>query len=113
MVSDEKHIGIDIEEIHPRIDTLSKKFVNEKEFTFIDQINRVEKLHVIWGAKEVLYKIYSRGGVDFRKDLRVDQFEYSSKGRCKAFIKKFDFEESFIVYYLTLDGYMIAYSKGE
>jgi len=110
MVADEKHIGIDIEEIHPRIDVLAKKFVNEEEFTFIDQKNRFEKLHVIWGAKEVLYKIYSRGGVDFKKDLHVNQFEYSTKGECKAFIKKFDLEESFIVYYESLGGYMIAYA---
>lgn len=112
MVADESRIGIDIEEIHPRIDVLAKKFVSEKEFSFIDQKNRFEKLHVIWGAKEVLYKIYSRGGVDFKKDLHVNQFEYSTKGECIAFIKKFDFEESFIVYYRSLGGYMITYAVG-
>ncbi len=110
MVADGKPIGIDIEEIHPRIDVLAKKFVNEQEFSFIDQNNRFEKLHVIWGAKEVLYKIYSRGGVDFKKDLHVSPFEYAANGECNALIKKFDFEESFIVYYEKLGGYMIAYA---
>jgi 4'-phosphopantetheinyl transferase len=102
-------LGIDIEEIHPRIERLALKFVNAEESIFIDQINRQHKLHVLWGAKEVLFKIYSKGNVDFRKDLCVSKFDLAESGYCFASIKKNDFERNLIVYYHQLDNYMLAY----
>lgn len=88
MIAEQSRIGIDIEEIHPRIERLARKFVNDEENAFIGQDHRIEMIHVIWGAKEVLYKIHSRGSVDFKKDLLVSQFEFNETGNCHAFIKK-------------------------
>jgi 4'-phosphopantetheinyl transferase len=113
MTCDNARIGIDIEKIHPRIEKLAPKFVNEKEFGFIDSLDRQKKLHIIWGAKEVLFKIYSKGNVDFRKELQVEPFENSTKGICKASIKKTDFEKNLIVYYEQIGSYMLTYSIEE
>ena len=106
-------IGIDIEEIHPRIERLARKFVNETESTFIEGNHRQKKLHVIWGAKEVLFKIYSKGGVDFKRELMVSPFEILSNGLCHASIKKNDFDKNLIVYYHELSGYMLAWALVE
>src|SRR5258706_451592 len=35
---------------------------------------RIETLHVIWGAKEVLFKIHGKGGLDFKKQMHVHPF---------------------------------------
>jgi 4'-phosphopantetheinyl transferase len=113
MLSDAGKTGIDIEEIHPRIELLAKKFVNENEKSFIMHANQMRIYHVIWGAKEVLFKIYSRGGIDFRKDLHVNPFEYQVDGSCYASIKKNEYERSFHVYYHEMSGYMLAYTVGE
>jgi 4'-phosphopantetheinyl transferase EntD len=109
MIAEGSRIGIDIEVIHPRIETLSRKFVNERERDFINQ-DVFEKLHIIWGAKEVLFKVYSLGGLDFRKDMLVEPFEYQTNGSCHAFIKKKLYEKNFHVYYQRINQYMVVWT---
>ena len=55
MTGNSGRIGVDIEIIHPRIEVLSIKFLNEEVKKYVDGSTRIEKLNVIWGAKEVLY----------------------------------------------------------
>ena len=75
MKADSSRIGVDIEIIHPRIEILSRKFLSENEKPDLADPKHLEKLHVMWGAKEVLYKIHSIGGIDFKKDFDLsDKF---------------------------------------
>lgn len=110
MNASESSIGIDIEFLHPRIQKLSQKFLNdfEKRNTADDTI---EKLHVIWGAKEVLYKIHSIGGLDFKKDFQVHPFDCRDSGELKASIVKQGFEEDFLISYEKTDQYMLTWTQ--
>jgi len=110
MISEKPGIGIDIEEIHPRILKLSSKFLSTEEIKMIHPGDPLEKIHVMWGAKEVLYKIHSIGGIDFRKDLYVDPFDYSDNGEIKASIKKYGSNESFNIHFEKLDNFMLTWS---
>jgi 4'-phosphopantetheinyl transferase len=110
MIGNGNRIGIDLEMIHPRIIGLSRKFLNEEETAFITENDKLEMLHVIWGAKEVLFKIHSIGSIDFKKDLLVCPFQYNPDGIVRAFIKKKSFEKDFIVYYKKFKEYMISWS---
>ncbi|MBP6695338.1 MAG: hypothetical protein KA161_09425, partial [Saprospiraceae bacterium] len=53
----------------------------------------LDALHVYWGAKEAMYKIYGRKEIDFKKELFVDAFTiqdghvFSSGDIMKAGIK--------------------------
>lgn len=64
-------VGIDIEAQRPQIRKLSVKFVSETEQLRWGNGLTDEALHLIWGAKEVLYKLYSKGGLDFKTDLSI------------------------------------------
>jgi phosphopantetheinyl transferase len=110
MISNSGSIGIDIEEIHPRIEVISKKFLGAEEIKYNFNKQKFEHLHVIWGAKEVLYKIYAKGGVDFKKDLFVSPFVYSSKGKVHARITKEDMQKEFTVYYDKIDKYLLTWA---
>ena len=103
-------IGIDIESINPRILKLAQKFLSENEKEHVITDNRLEKFHVIWGAKEVLYKIHSIGGINFKKDLLVHSFKYENSGIIDASILKKGYEENFKVRYEKLDGYMLTWA---
>lgn len=62
-------LGIDIEEVRERILKLSHKFISDKDLC---PFEGVKKAHFIWGAKEVLYKIYSLKELDFNTNLLVE-----------------------------------------
>jgi 4'-phosphopantetheinyl transferase len=79
-----KTAGVDIETIDKRILTLSRKFLSANELATLPDQNLTEHLQIIWGAKEVLYKIYSRKGLDFKNHLKTGPFNFSLKGELFA-----------------------------
>ena len=105
-------IGVDIEFIHPRIEKLSQKFLGDAEKLALSDENKIEKLHVIWGAKEVLYKIHSIGGIDFKKDLFVHPFDYHVNGELKASILKKSFKQDYKISYEKTDQCMLTWAIG-
>ncbi len=105
-------IGVDIEFIHPRIEKLSQKFLSDDEKLAVSDENKIEKLHVIWGAKEVLYKIHSIGGIDFKKDLSVHPFDYHVNGELKASILKKGFKQDYKISYEKTDQCMLTWAIG-
>lgn len=109
MISESGRIGIDIEVLHERIKKLSQKFIGEKEKTDIGEEIAIEKLHVYWGAKEVLYKIHGIGGIDFKKDLFVQSFQYTDFGILHASILKINSERDVNIYWERSGKYMITW----
>lgn len=69
-------VGVDIEEQRESIGKIAHKFISEKDRT---PYVGIKHQHLIWGGKEVLYKIYSKRELDFIKHLNVD-FETDKKG---------------------------------
>jgi phosphopantetheinyl transferase len=69
-----KPVGIDIEEVTPRILPLFTRFMSEKEVTDNDTNNLIE-LYYYWCAKEAMYKWYAKGNLDFIEDLQVNKIE--------------------------------------
>jgi phosphopantetheinyl transferase len=59
IISDSFGVGLDLERIHPRIEKIAHKFVSPEEEKIIQGKNSLEKLFVIWGVKEVLFKVNS------------------------------------------------------
>ena len=74
-VSSNKPVGIDIEEITPRIERITRRFLHEAEIDFLRPKDKLTMLYLIWCAKEAMYKLYGRKAVDFAKDIRVLPFE--------------------------------------
>lgn len=73
-------VGVDIERHREQIERIAHKFsgagaVQELE----DRSQRIEKLTAIWGAKESIYKILDRRGLSFKNDIRIDDFQLTSK----------------------------------
>ena len=109
MISKDLLIGIDLEVIHPRIEKLAQKFLNEKEIKSLIGPNQLEKMHVMWGAKEVLYKIHSIGNIDFKRDLIVHPFKYNGTGNLKATLAKKGYEADFKISYSRSEKYMLTW----
>jgi 4'-phosphopantetheinyl transferase len=67
-------IGIDVQYITEKIDRIKHKFLSEKEYQHYSEYQNLLMLHIYWGAKESLFKVYGLGSVDFKKHLYIEPF---------------------------------------
>ncbi len=109
IISEQCTVGIDLERIHPRIEKIANKFVSREEEKFLTGKNRVEKLFVIWGAKEVLFKMNSIGELIFKEHLLVMPFDFNASGGVKASVLKKNFHKNYSLHYNLLDDLLITY----
>lgn len=103
IISDSFGVGLDLERIHPRIEKIAHKFVSPAEEKIISGKNSLEKLFLIWGVKEVLFKMHSIGELIFKEHLQVYPFDFSSNGSVQAKISKGTFQKKYSLRY-TLAG---------
>jgi 4'-phosphopantetheinyl transferase len=112
IVSD-KSIGIDMEMQREKVITIAEKFL-EPEFAFLDptKLNEyMQKLIVLWGVKEAVYKMVSRKGLSFKQHIEVFNFELSDKKGTAAVI----FEEVNIqcpFFYEEIEDFTLVYCLG-
>ena len=74
-IASKKEVGIDIQIQVEKITRIAKKFCSESEYNNLDKKYFIPSLHVIWGAKESIYKAYGRRNLDFKKDISIEAFE--------------------------------------
>lgn len=69
VVASPYHVGVDIQEIVDKMERLAVKFLHPVRefwaFTLLDK-------HVLWGAKEAMYKAYGKKGIDFKDQMGVN-----------------------------------------
>ena len=111
MISESHHVGVDLERIHPRIEKITHKFLSVNEKKRIPSENRLLYYYIIWGAKEVLYKIYGKEGLLFSENILTDPFEIKDKGMLNAVIHLPDTpEQRFRVHYEFTGDLLLTYS---
>ncbi len=73
--------GIDLQRRVDKITKLRSKFERLDERAFIErQPDEVGALHVLWGAKESLFKLWGRRLIDWHEHLIVFEFEHAPGG---------------------------------
>lgn len=77
--------GIDIEYRSDRVLKIRRRFLSPAENAAIDPLHEAEHLLVHWCAKETLFKMIRREGVDFISHLHVRPFEYALSGRIEVY----------------------------
>lgn len=104
-------VGIDVQIGTSKIDRIARKFISEEEFTYINvHENTMDYHHVLWGAKESLYKAYGRRKVEFREHLMVHPFVYNDKGgKISGQVMMPDYEGAFDIYYHKINEYYLVY----
>ncbi len=112
IVSRDQRVGIDIEKIRGKIAEVASKFVNEAEQNFIPNSKKLDYLHIIWGAKEGLYKIGGgRRFVSFRNHMFVKPFALDEKGRFQCWIKDGARSACFDGFYRRIEDVYVVYCK--
>ncbi|MEM6396407.1 MAG: 4'-phosphopantetheinyl transferase superfamily protein [Bacteroidota bacterium] len=67
--------GVDVQRLVHKIHRIAPKFINEREAKTLhpeDEHRLLIEQHLIWSAKEAMYKAYGRKQIDFKAHLTVD-----------------------------------------
>lgn len=78
IVSNECKVGIDIQLIEEKLRVVAPRILSYSELKCAK--SSLEHLSVYWGAKEALYKLTQKEGIDLSEHLAVKDFDYQGKG---------------------------------
>ncbi len=73
-----QRIGIDIEYPSRRVLKVQDHFLSPQEKSFIDPAHEATQMLVCWCAKEALYKLLGKEGLQFDRDLEIQPFSLRS-----------------------------------
>ncbi len=114
IVGKNHEVGIDIEKIRDRIERVKERFLSTEELQWIGTEDRLEKLYILWGVKETIYKLTGSPLLDFHTNIFVEPFDYlcHKKGSCVARVKTDGEEKRISLDYEKLDDYLLVYTRG-
>jgi phosphopantetheinyl transferase len=113
MVSEDKDVGIDIEQISNKIERIAGKFMKDEELAFIASANRTQHLYICWCAKEAIYKLRGKTGVSFKEHIHLKRFAVADEGSFDASFETHQLCRMFKVHYEKFEDYMIGYCAAE
>ncbi|MEM6829502.1 MAG: 4'-phosphopantetheinyl transferase superfamily protein [Bacteroidota bacterium] len=96
--------GIDMERPREKHRKVAHKYLHESELQYKDDL---EKLCIIWGAKEVVYKIFGRKFLSLKDEIRVT---FESNHQMVGEILKEGHEDQYTIHYEWVKDYLLAYS---
>ncbi len=108
--------GVDIEKISTKLDRVKSKFLSEKTIQSLSDSSTNEHIAIYWCAKEVLFKIYNKGNIDFKTNLCVPIFSFATKGElatsvCINGVVEHYWLQYQLIYSRNGDAYMLVWNK--
>ena len=107
VVDPENKTAIDIELVSHKLIKLAPKFLTDEEQAFCQ--SDIEKLTLLWCAKETLYKIYPGRGIHVKENLFVRAFPNEKEGLMGAEIVLGSQKWLYQMHYLIRDGYALTF----
>ena len=119
-LSESAPIGIDVEQIErfeektnvfddkeklPRVEKVRTRFMRNDEFA-----ETTIGLLLHWSAKETLFKVLGREGVNFVDEMQVSPFD-ETQYEGEFSIKDMKEDDTYIIYYKVFDDFVLTYTK--
>jgi phosphopantetheinyl transferase len=115
IVSKNSRVGIDIEIPLGKIVKIADKFLNKEELSIFNfqrsMLNDSLTTHhslltLLWSAKEAVFKWYSDGGVDFRREIQLLQLKEGNETINCFFLKN---KSELTIHFRHFDGLVLAW----
>ena len=75
LISD-RHCGVDIESLDRNFARIASRYMSDEEKSLCSD----ERWSAMaWSAKEALYKLHRKGGIDFLKDIKIVSYDATSQ----------------------------------
>ena len=109
IISDEK-VGIDIEIQKEKVLKIAPKYMDVSHLENLSEGDKIKKATIIWGIKEVIFKIKNEKGISFPDHIFEDDFNLSDKKTSAQL--RFDNEvENFEINFLEIENYVLVWGK--
>ncbi|AUC85385.1 4-phosphopantetheinyl transferase [Polaribacter sp. ALD11] len=110
IISDDLHVGIDIEKQRDKILKIAHKFTPIEEYrTIANSDALVSKLTIVWGAKESLYKIYGKKKLLFLHHIYIEDFKFEDE-KTSGEIRYEGKATSYNIQFLEFEGFTCVYA---
>lgn len=111
LVSKNERVGIDLEYMRININAFASKFLNRREKITRRWADRTYHLYIHWCAKEAIYKICDKEGINIVNDITIEPFEVRESGEIRGRVKNERIDDQFTLYYSKYDNYTIVWTK--
>lgn len=101
-------VGIDLQHESPKITRIKHKFMSAEELT--PDTDKEWPLLAFWCAKEALFKYYSKGNVEFNKNLFIEPFVLETSGIMQGEVRMPDLHKALPLPYEVIDDTMVVYT---
>lgn len=102
-------VGLDIEQRTDKVCRVKDKFLSHEEKLFLpSEKKNVESMLVIWTAKEALFKLTDKPGVDFAEHFHVAPFELVDDGCFQAHETLTEEQRSFQFIYQLYPDFVLS-----
>ena len=104
-------LGVDIQRETEKIIRIQTKFVGKDERARLGNDPTSSILHLAWSAKEAMFKLYSKGEIDFKKHLHLELPEIVDRyGIVKGSVLKPGVHINCEIHYRFIHGYIWVYA---
>jgi phosphopantetheinyl transferase len=110
IISDDLHVGIDIEKQREKILKIAHKFTPFEEYKTIANADAlISKLTIVWGAKESLYKIYGKKKLLFLHHIYIEDFKFADE-KTTGEIRYNGENTAYKIAFLEFEGFTCVYA---
>lgn len=102
-------VGVDIQQLKPSISKGAFYFLNEAEMQWADLENNV-RLHLIWSAKESVFKYAGDASIDLKKHITINHFSGNQNGFFEVNLQKGDNQEVVRLQFDTFEDYVLTWT---
>jgi phosphopantetheinyl transferase len=111
LISRNERVGIDLEYMRLNINAFASKFLNKREKITRRWADRTYHLYIHWCAKEAMYKICDKEGINIVNDITIEPFEVRESGEIRGSVKNERIDDQFTLYYSKYDKYTIVWTR--
>ncbi|MEA1887912.1 MAG: 4'-phosphopantetheinyl transferase superfamily protein [Bacteroidota bacterium] len=113
MLSSRERIGLDLEYMSANITGIARKFINKNEKITNNRDLRKYHLYLHWCAKEALFKICDREGINMQENITIYPFKVEHSGDIRGEVQSDLVNEIFDLQYTRYENYAIVWTKKE
>lgn len=111
ILSTNERVVIDLEYMRVNINAFASRFLNKREKVTRRWADRTYHLYIHWCAKETMYKICDKEGINIVNDITIEPFEVKDSGEIRGYVKNERIDDQFTLFYSKYDNYTIVWTK--
>ncbi len=105
-------VGVDIQRFVEKIELLAPRVFSGGEMVRLSETYRLEHMHVLWGAKECLYKAYGRRQLDFSAHIFIPPFAFHpAGGEMEGLVQKGGVRQVYAIDYEIFGDYFLVSAR--